>query len=816
MVDKTMGNNYESSLDAQAGAASISDYTQNEAKRKTGELLAALSLERGLLQVKCIRTGSQPRMFWYDSPAALLRDLGQLKALNRQGFSIYFGVATYSDRKGTKDLAAWLFTVHADLDGKDYDDDWHTGKVIARGLLEALPATLQPSALVDTGHGFHAYWVLSQPLEANAATISQVEAVNAGLVEYLGCDPAAKDASRVLRLPGFQNVKEPNDPLPVTLEYCNDRRFGLDAFDMICAPPKVVMPPAARNGTDPRPGDAYNERGDWAELLTRHGWTEVGRRGETSYLCRPGKKDGVSARLNRGGDGLLRVFSSNAMPLEARSYSLFGAYGALDHNGDYTAAAVALAALGYGAPVTRPAPKTGVVIDAETGEALDLLGGANDEVNARLTHAMHGETFMHTESLGWLSYDGQQWATDGSDAAVDRAIVATLEARIGAAFATGKAEAHEKLIKFCAPNAQRIKGAKYNLSSLARGSMVEFDPSPDDLNTPSGVLNLRTGLVTPHSSSQRFMHVTAAEYDPTADQSAWRNYLADAFNNDSEILNWLQMAGGYTITGHTSEEVVFYLYGKKRAGKGLFTETLGAALGPQLSAELDFSTFTRDRTGDMQNFDLAPLTATRFVAASESQAYERLHEAMVKRITGGNRIYCALKFKNLFNYRPQFKIWLSSNHPINADPDDDAVWSRIRLIEFPNSYLGREDKTLKEALRQPEAMRGVLAWLVEGAKKWYLLGPSGLPELQRFIIAKDEQRSEIDTVQQWIDECCEVGSSYRTTSAALYSSYRDWASRNGVQIKAQIGLSRVLGVKGYTAKNLDNLRGFVGIRVASK
>ena len=108
----------------------------------------------------------------------------------------------------------------------------------------------------------------------------------------------------------------------------------------------MVQPPAARNGTDPRPGDAYNARGDWSELLTRHGWTEVGRRGETSYQCRPGKKDGVSARLNRNGDGLLRVFSSNALPLEARSYDLFGAYAAYEHQGDHTAAAKALAALG--------------------------------------------------------------------------------------------------------------------------------------------------------------------------------------------------------------------------------------------------------------------------------------------------------------------------------------------------------------------------------------------------------------------------------------------------------------------------------------
>ena len=448
---------------------------------------------------------------------------------------------------------------------------------------------------------------------------------------------------------------------------------------------------------------------------------------------------------------------------------------------------------------------------AEPGE-IDLLGSANDEINARLTYALYGQRFMFTGAYGWLSFTGSHWTDSGADAAVDRAIVSTLEARIRAALDTGEAEKHDKLIKFCVPNSGRVKGAKYNLSSLAAATAQEFDAEPDLLNTPSGVVNLRTGEILAHSPAQRFMHCTSVAYDPAADQSVWLKWLADTFNGDQEVVNWLQLAGGYSITGHTSEEVLFYLHGKPRAGKGLFTETLMAVLGRELSTEIEFATFTRDRSGDTQNFDLAPLKPARFVAASESQAYERFHEAKLKRLTGGNLIYCAYKHRDMFNYRPQFKIWLSSNHPINADPDDDAAWSRVRLIEFPNSYLGREDKRLKREMLKPEVLRGVLAWLIAGARRWYALDAHGIPELQRFAAAKDEHRSEVDFVQQWLDDECTTGYGW-TSSGALHKSYREWCFENGVQAKSTKALSQALKLKGYEWRRSESGRGFAGIGV---
>jgi hypothetical protein len=325
---------------------------------QAADLLAVLGLDRGLIQVKCFDRASKLRLYWYDSPAALLRDWRRLEATNRAGYGVYFGVATYREDSGTKDKTAWLWTVHADLDGKDYASDWRTGKPLSLDMIANLPDNLQPAVLVDTGHGIHAYWPLRDPLPATAENIAAVEAVNDALADILDSDPAVKDVSRVMRLPGLLNVNctwlENPEPLPVVLFGGIDgRRFNLADFEPIMPQKQAPAPviDGASEATGNRPGDDFNKRGSWPELLEPRGWVWVGKKKAdgASYLLRPGKDSGISARLNHGGDGLLRVYSSNAGALQSgTSYTLFGAYAALQHGGDFRAATKALAALGYG------------------------------------------------------------------------------------------------------------------------------------------------------------------------------------------------------------------------------------------------------------------------------------------------------------------------------------------------------------------------------------------------------------------------------------------------------------------------------------
>lgn len=304
----------------------------------------------------------------------------------------------------------------------------------------------------------------------------------------------------------------------------------------------------------------------------------------------------------------------------------------------------------------------------------------------------------------------------------------------------------------------------------------------------------------------------------------WRQFLTDVVGGGPEVIEYLQLAVGYSLTGYTREECLFYIYGPTRSGKGTFTETLLAILPKPLAMEVDFTTFTADRSADTQNFDLAPLKPARLIIASESNKYQSLNSGKIKSLTGGNEVYCALKRRDHFSYRPQYKMWLVSNHPVNADVDDDALWYRIRVLEFPNSFADKEDTSLKLRMKAPDNLRGVFAWAVEGTKRWFALGPHGLgPHTPDPVLAATrQQRSELDFVQAWIDECCEYAPTWWSSNEEIYRSYRNWCTDNGVDAKKVRTFVLSLKAKGFliaiqrkftTSSGATTKRGVVGLRV---
>ena len=334
------------------------------------------------------------------------------------------------------------------------------------------------------------------------------------------------------------------------------------------------------------------------------------------------------------------------------------------------------------------------------------------------------------------------------------------------------------------------------------------------------MLNLATGQLTPHDPAQRYTYCVPVEYDPSADQRMWREFLVDVVGSGPEVIEYLQMAIGYTLTGYTREECLFYVFGPTRSGKGTMTETLLALLPKPVALEVDFTTFTAARDHDTQNFDLAPLKPARVLFASESNRYQALNSSKVKSLTGGNEVRCAFKHRDHFSYRPQYKMWLVSNHPVNADVDDDALWYRVKVIEFPTSFADREDTSLKLRMKHPDNLCGVLAWAVEGAIKWFALGSHGLgPKTPDAVTVTTRQhRSDLDYVQAWLDECCSIDPAHWSANEDVYRSYRLWCTDNGVEAKKIRMFMLSLKAKGFIVSvqrklNSINRRGIVGLRI---
>lgn len=437
-------------------------------------------------------------------------------------------------------------------------------------------------------------------------------------------------------------------------------------------------------------------------------------------------------------------------------------------------------------------PAVAAVDDVMVHGAL-LSQPVDHEGHAQCVMLLNPDRFAYVPEWGWLMFDGRMWVKDRAEALVERHITRALRQRGALLTNAGQMEK----VQNCAASHRNVTGTKNQLQSAVTMTPGDFNNNPDELNVANGVLNLRTGELKAHGPESRFTYCLDVPYEPEADDVVWLAWLYSAVS-DEETAQWLQKVAGYLLTGHTREECFFYLHGPSRSGKGIWLESMLKLMGEPLAMGVDFTTFTADRGQDTNSFDLAPLQPSRLVVASESEAHKRMNGTKMKQWTGGDRVYCSFKGKDHFSYKPSFKIFLASNFRLNMHSDDHAAWGRARVIEFPNSWLGKEDRNLKAGMMQPEVQQGILRWAVDGAMRWYE-GGLGIP-----VKVKDnteEHRANQDIVQVWLDECAVIADPGNTNeftpTELLSSSYSTWCKGNGVRAKGRAGFVQDLESKGF-------------------
>lgn len=680
-----------------------------------------------------------------------------------------------------------------------------------------------PACVVDSGGGLHIYIFLRTPFVLDTPEKYQ-RAVDLqwAIVEMAGGDDSVKDLARVLRVPGTLNLKSkyaPSFPTVEIIRWDMNNQYDLADLEPLLQP-YIDQRDAARAAKAHSPAPSASVSLSDAQLLdvlfkSKNGdiyqrlWNgDLSPRNGDQHKCDQLLCNGLAWVTGKDAARIDSLFQQSGLMRpkwlrkDYRERTIDNAISSAqtvydpNHGIDLDALRAAQSAVGMGGGNSAPPPTGGATQPTGGGSGLSmdqflLAQGPNDEGNAQSVYALYGSNFVYCDAYGFLRYNGQFWESHGAEAALTRAIVHTLQRRA----ILGLMNSQDALLKAAKPSASNVKACLYLFQSLVTVSVENFDADPESLNCGNGVVNLRTGQLTAHTPSQRFTYCVPVNYNPTADYIEWIEFLAKVTTHH-DMVDYLQMAVGYTATGYTREECMFYIYGPSRSGKGTFSETLLSILPKPLGVQADFSTFTAERKGDMQNFDLAPLKPARFVVASESNKYDTLNEAKIKTATGGDWIRCAFKHRDHFEYRPQFKIWLVSNHPIKGDVDDDAFWGRAKVIEFPHSFLGKEDKTLKQRMKKPAILEGVLRWMVDGAIAWFA-ATGGLNPPQAVIDATAARRRDLDYVQQWLDECCKVDPAAWTTNSDLRTSYESWCKAEGTTPKGPEQFARALSQKGF-------------------
>jgi phage/plasmid-associated DNA primase len=216
------------------------------------------------------------------------------------------------------------------------------------------------------------------------------------------------------------------------------------------------------------------------------------------------------------------------------------------------------------------------------------------------------------------------------------------------------------------------------------------------------------------------------------------------------------------------------------------------------------NTFTHQKYGDSTaQYQLAELTGVRFVGIAETKRGVELEESVVKQISRQDTISARAPYGKPFKYRPQFKLWMSTNHKPEIPDGSEAIWDRLKLIPFTQRFDGKArkaDKKLPEKLR--EELSGILLWAVQGCVEWYQRGLGSAPAVEAATAA---YREETDVVDRFFADVCVFGPEHKVTKKALFEAWETWCYENGEEPGKQTGFTRVMGERGVVRNFQEGL-----------
>jgi putative DNA primase/helicase len=426
-------------------------------------------------------------------------------------------------------------------------------------------------------------------------------------------------------------------------------------------------------------------------------------------------------------------------------------------------------------------------------------GFTDDALALEFTQA-HAGDWRYVAAWGhWLHWDGSCWHKEATLKAYDlarlicRAAAARcLKPKIAAKVASAATVAAvERLAR-----ADRRHAATVDI----------WDSDPWLLNTPGGVVDLRTGELKPHERTGYLTKIAAATPGMAERQPArWLAFLHDVTKGDGELQRYLARMAGYALTGVTTEHALFFFYGTGANGKSVFLNTLAAVFG-DYATNAPMDTFIETRS-ERHPTDLAGLRGARLVTSIEIEKGRRWAEAKIKSLTGGDKIAARFMRQDFFEYRPQFKLLIAGNHKPSIRDVDEAMRRRLHLVPFIVTIpRERRDRTLPERLLEERG--AILRWAIEGCLEWQR---TGLRPPASVVSATEEYFESEDALGRWIEEACSTGPNKTAKTTELFTAWKNWAEQTGEFVGSLKKFSQDLEARGFRKIPGARNAGFVGL-----
>ncbi|MBN6824725.1 DNA primase [Staphylococcus caprae] len=413
-------------------------------------------------------------------------------------------------------------------------------------------------------------------------------------------------------------------------------------------------------------------------------------------------------------------------------------------------------------------------------------------------------------------YDGMKWKVDDKGSIrklIDEMIESIKNEKVLHSEDVTEEEAREVFQKYYKKTrgTQAKKNIMNELMHRRPATPDEFDKDDMLLNVANGYIDLTSRELYKHDINKMFSQITNTDYTEKMQPAVWLDFLNDIFAGNQKVIRYIQKALGYSLTGSTREQIMFILFGKGRNGKSIFVEVISEILGDYSNNMQAKSLMVKKN--DNVNTDIARLSKARFVTSSEPNEGFRFDEGLIKQLTGGDKVTARFLYAEEFEYTPKFKIWVSTNHKPIIRGTDDGIWRRLVLIPFDVQIPEEKvDKDLKyKLLREAPA---ILNWMAEGAYMWM---QEGLAMPEKLKEAVQKYRNEMDTLGQFIEDCCKVDKNSSEKVSNLHQAYKTWSNDN-------LTSTKVLGMKSFSQKMEERFvkesrrdaNYFIGIEIDNK
>lgn len=427
----------------------------------------------------------------------------------------------------------------------------------------------------------------------------------------------------------------------------------------------------------------------------------------------------------------------------------------------------------------------------------------DDMGNAERFVDLFGENvrYCYTEKK-WYFYNSMRWSVDNlgvilrmADKCVE-AMKAEAKLYLQADEESGgnMAKAFEKHIKSSRSNKSKkamLNEIEHHLPILP----IQMDRYKMALNTPSGIINLKNGDVKAHNPEYYFTKITSVDCAEAADCPRWLAFLNDIFAGDKDLIRYIQKAVGYSLTGSTAEQCAFFLYGTGRNGKSTFIDVIRDVFGDYAANIQPETIMVKSSQSNAINSDIARLKGARLVTSVEPNEGVRLNEGLLKQLTGDDTVTARKLYSEEFEFKPEFKLWMATNHKPIIRGTDTGIWRRIHMIPFDVQIP--EDKVDKNLTHKLKAeMTGIFKWCIDGCLMWQR---EGLQMPAAVLKSVREYRREMDVISAFIEDKCTLEGTVQAST--LYAAYVSWADSNNEYCMSNTKFSTEL------AKRFEKVRG---------